>query len=112
MNNNLAYWIFGTFLLACFVGLSMKVGIVMACVVTFILAVLIPRQIYIFILGLITFSVNLTMFEFAFKYWPITLIICLLALWGYLSEKGTKDNDPITNVNDISKLENQSGDIQ
>lgn len=89
MNNTLSYGIFVALLLACFVGLTVKVGFIMACVITFILTLLIPREFYALLLGLIMISINMTLMEWLFRYWPVTLI---LGLWALVAHQSNKDS--------------------
>ena len=90
MNTKLAHYLFWTLVMIGFIALTLKVGFIMGSLITFILAVLIPREVYIVLVALIAFSINLAFLEFLFRYWPITLIVCIVALLGYLTEKDSE----------------------
>lgn len=112
MQNKLANLIFWLLVVILFSALVTKLGWPLALLISFSIALLIPQGALEILIGFIGLSLNMTLLAYALKFWPITLIMCLWALLIYLNEKSTNDTDPVTNVNDIPKLENKSGDIQ
>lgn len=86
MNNDLAYILFATLFLACFVTLTIKVGFIPACLITVVLVVLIPKEFYVLLLGLI---INMTLLKWMFIYWPVTLI---LGLWYWLATQNKSES--------------------
>ena len=80
--NTIAQILFWTFILLLWIGMVLKVGFIKASLLTLWLVILIPKSLCI---GLITISLHFTLSWFI-HFWPITLIICLLAWMGRHSE--------------------------
>lgn len=89
MNNDLAYILFATLFLACFVTLTIKVGFIPACLITLVLVVLIPKEFYVLLLGMMGLIINMTLLKWMFIYWPVTLI---LGLWYWLATQNKSES--------------------
>lgn len=90
MSNHLAQFMVWWLMLTLFVALVIKLGWPTALLIAFSLSLVIPSGTLSLLIGFIALSLNMTLLAYALKYWPITLLLCLISIIGHQSE--TKHN--------------------
>ena len=86
MHNTLAQLVFWLLVVSLFAALVTRLGWPLALLISFSICLLIPNGTLELLIGFIALSLNMSLLAYALKYWPITLLLSLIAFMGHSSE--------------------------
>ena len=85
MHNTLALLVFWLLVVGLFAALVTRLGWPWALLISLSICLLIPNGILELLIGFIGLSLNMTLLAYALKYWPVTLLLSLIACMGHTS---------------------------